>query len=270
MRRTGRGAARSEESGCAGTNPAIPRRARRRWRRASAAASRPRSPRTRSACGASRSRRARESCRTTPGRRDRARRLQARWTLELSELGQREGILHARRDELELRPAITDEEGHQVLLGLAGRLELLVVEHAEQCPGALEDATRDAARRRRLDREADLELAARPGPLHGGRDLRAVAVADHLTVDVEQELRDGGVHFHRLEFEPEPRGARAAAEKHVTDRLRLLKRLQRRGVAPARRVAELPVRPGLRRRVDHLREVLLEEIVDQAAWREQA
>src|SRR5215475_9137730 len=269
MRRTGREAARSEESGYAGTNPAIPRRARRRWRRASAGASRPRPSRTRSAFAASRSRRAPESCRTTPGPgRDRARRSQPRWTLELSELGQRERILHARRDELELRPAITDEEGHQVLLGLAGRLELLVVEHAEQRPGALEDATRDAARRRGLDREADLVLAARPGPLHGGRDLRAVAVANHLTVDVEQELRDGGVHFHRLEFEAEPRRTRAAAEKHVTDRLRLLKRLQRRGVAAARRVAELPVRPGLRRRVDHRGEVLLEEIVDQAARRE--
>src|SRR5262245_47408095 len=147
MRRTGPGAARSEQSGCAGRNPAIPRRARRRWRRASAGASRPTPPRTHSAFAASRSHRAPESCRTTPGPgRDRAHRLKPRWTLELSELGQRERILHARRDELELRPAIADQEGHQVLLGLAGGLELLVVEHAEQRPGALEDAPRDAAR----------------------------------------------------------------------------------------------------------------------------
>ena len=106
------------------------------------------------------------------------------------------------------------------------------------------------------------------GPVHRALHERAVRVADDLPVDVEHHLRDRRVHFERLDLHLQLRGARAAAEIDVADHRRLLERRQHRG---GRRIGvRIAVReaPRVRRRIDDRLQVLLEEVVHQAAGRE--
>jgi len=184
---------------------------------------------------------------------------------ELVELGQAEGVAHARGVDLEDGAAALDVERRDEALGLARVDDLHAIEHPEQGPRPLEpDAVRAGGRGRR-DARPHQAPAAGAGELHGRRVLRAVRVLDGLSVHVEGELLDRRVHLDRLEIELDARRADAAAEEHVADDLRALELRQRRRLAN-RRVLEAPRRLS---GVDLLRQVLLEEAVEQAVLRKQ-
>src|SRR5262249_57961054 len=85
-------------------------------------------------------------------------------------------------------------------------------------------------------------------------------------VDVEDELLDARVHLDRLELELDARVGAAPAEVDLADDLGPLE-LRERGRLAHRRILETP---RLLAGVDVLRQILLEEAVEQAALREQA
>src|SRR3989441_10209262 len=117
--------------------------------------------------------------------------------------------------------------------------EIYTLSLHDALPISLElDAARARGRRRR-DGRAHHAAAAGPGELHGDRDLGAVGIFHELSVDVQDELLDRGVHLHRPELQLDARRASTAAEEDVADDLRPLELCERRRL-PHGRVFEAP------------------------------
>src|SRR6266545_2528226 len=92
-----------------------------------------------------------------------------------------------------------------------------------------------------------------------------MGIFHELSVHVQDELLDRGVHLQRLELQLDARRASAAAEEDVADDLGTLELCERRRLTHGR-IFETP---GLLTDIDVLRQVLLEEALEQTALREE-
>src|SRR5262249_40678295 len=142
--------------------------------------------------------------------------------MELRELFQTDGILHALCLDLEHGLATVDRDDGMEAFGLPrSALQMHALEQPEQGPGALKNETGIAGRARRIDGNAHLCRAAWSWEIHGHRNLRAMGISEQLAIYVKRELLDGCIHFDRLELEAQGRRVAAAGEEHVANDFRL-------------------------------------------------
>src|SRR5215831_3275564 len=186
--------------------------------------------------------------------------------MELAELGQSEGIAHARSQDLEHGAPSLEVECRDKAFQLRSVFNFHIVEHAKQRPRAVDSEATRASGWCRQERDAHLALAARTRELNAHRSRWAMGVAHDLAVHVQDELLDRGVHLHRLELELDARDVPAPSEKDVTDHLSALELHQRCRFAHGGVLES----PGLLARIHVGGERLLEEAVHEAAGCEEA